>query len=107
MRTFLLFEEFCKKRIVYTKNKIVSLKIQKHAFWIFLYAEKNFCLVRKITKFVENRENAEKRVFRVIHTKSTKKGGKINDLQKFSTLSTQKHMFYVEKWDEKMNKRFG
>lgn len=39
--------------------------------------------------------------------KSTKKGGKINDLKKFSTLSTQKHMFYVEKWNEKMNKRFG
>lgn len=48
-----------------------------------------------------------KRVFRVIHMKSTKKGGKINDLKKFSTLSTQKHMFYVEKWNEKMNKRFG
>lgn len=69
--------------------------------------KKWFCLVRKITKFVENSKNANKIVFRVIHTKGTKKGGKINESEKFSTLSTQKHMFYVEKWDEKMNKRFG
>ena len=69
--------------------------------------KKWFCLVRKITKFVENSKNANKIVFRVIHKKGTKKGGKINESEKFSTLSTQKHMFYVEKWDEKMNKRFG
>lgn len=35
--------------------------------------------MRKMTKFVKNQENQQKKVFQVIHTKIAKKGGKTLD----------------------------
>ena len=50
----------------------------------------------KMTKFVKNCIFLRNRLIQVIHIKNTKKGGKIVVFQKFSTLSTMKHVFFVD-----------
>ena len=57
----------------------------------FLNKEKKNTLVYKMHKIVKFCKKGKNRLIQVFHIENAKKGGKNDDFEKFSTLSTLKH----------------